>query len=152
MSYPKNLYAKVCYSYEPWHYRFVGRELAKLIHASKLTVREYLWANFTTATVPPASAGGSPAPTASVVESLAPSPTPEPTETPPATPTVAPTIEPTPGGSDAPDPSGLPVASPATFGNTGPVVVAMVVVAVGGLAFGAWMVGRDGRNRRRRTR
>jgi D-alanyl-D-alanine carboxypeptidase len=152
MSYPKNLYSKVCYSYEPWHYRYVGRELAKLVHASKLTVREYLWANFTTATVPPPSSGGSPAPTASVAPSFAPSPTPEPTGTPISTPTAAPTLESTPAASAAPDPSGLPVSSPETFGNAGPVVIAMVVVAVGGLAIGAWLVGRDGRGRRRRTR
>ena len=33
-----------CYDYEPWHFRYLGRELAAQIHASGLTTREYLWA------------------------------------------------------------------------------------------------------------
>jgi D-alanyl-D-alanine carboxypeptidase len=32
-----------CYQYEPWHYRYVGRSLAASVHASGLTLREYLW-------------------------------------------------------------------------------------------------------------
>jgi zinc D-Ala-D-Ala carboxypeptidase len=47
MSYPKGKTDVTCYRYEPWHYRYVGRELAKEIHDSGLTIREYLWANFT---------------------------------------------------------------------------------------------------------
>jgi len=47
MSYPKGKQDVVCYSYEPWHYRYVGRDLAKKINDSGLTIREYLWANFT---------------------------------------------------------------------------------------------------------
>jgi LAS superfamily LD-carboxypeptidase LdcB len=47
MSYPQGKDSLVCYSYEPWHYRYVGRELAAKIHDSGLTVREYLWANYT---------------------------------------------------------------------------------------------------------
>ena len=47
MSYPEGKADVVCYSYEPWHYRYVGRELAKEIHDAGLTIREYLWANFT---------------------------------------------------------------------------------------------------------
>ena len=47
MSYPKGKKALTCYSYEPWHYRYVGRDLAEKIHDSGLTTREYLWANFT---------------------------------------------------------------------------------------------------------
>lgn len=47
MSYPKGKQDVTCYRYEPWHYRYVGRELAKKIHDSGLTIREYLWANFT---------------------------------------------------------------------------------------------------------
>ena len=45
MSYPKNASpAKTCYRYEAWHYRYVGREQAAAIHASGLSLREYLWA------------------------------------------------------------------------------------------------------------
>lgn len=47
MSYPKGKQDVTCYRYEPWHYRYVGRDLAKKIHDSGLTIREYLWANYT---------------------------------------------------------------------------------------------------------
>jgi LAS superfamily LD-carboxypeptidase LdcB len=47
MSYPKGKQSVVCYHYEPWHYRYYGRDLAKKIHDSGLTPREYLWAHFT---------------------------------------------------------------------------------------------------------
>ncbi len=43
MSYPKGKFSKTCYGYEPWHYRYVGRTLARQIHESGLTPREYLW-------------------------------------------------------------------------------------------------------------
>ena len=52
MSYPKGKIDVTCYDFEPWHFRYVGRELAAQIHASGLTPREYLWANFTTTVVP----------------------------------------------------------------------------------------------------
>jgi D-alanyl-D-alanine carboxypeptidase len=42
-SYPKAKTDVTCYAYEPWHYRYFGRALAKAIHDSGLTVREYLW-------------------------------------------------------------------------------------------------------------
>ena len=47
MSYPKGKTDVTCYGYEPWHYRYVGREMAAKIHESGLTIREYLWANHT---------------------------------------------------------------------------------------------------------
>jgi D-alanyl-D-alanine carboxypeptidase len=43
MSYPKGREAETCYAYEPWHYRYVGREVAQAIHDSGLTPRRYLW-------------------------------------------------------------------------------------------------------------
>ncbi len=43
MSYPKGAYAVSCYDYEPWHYRHVGREVAREVHASGLTLREWIW-------------------------------------------------------------------------------------------------------------
>jgi D-alanyl-D-alanine carboxypeptidase len=43
MSYPEGKRAVTCYAYEPWHYRYLGRDLAARIHASGLTTREYLW-------------------------------------------------------------------------------------------------------------
>jgi D-alanyl-D-alanine carboxypeptidase len=46
MSYPYGKKAKVCYRYEPWHYRYLGREMAADVRASGLTLREYLWKKF----------------------------------------------------------------------------------------------------------
>jgi len=43
MSYPEGQEAVTCYSYEPWHYRYVGREVAAEVAASGLTLREWLW-------------------------------------------------------------------------------------------------------------
>jgi zinc D-Ala-D-Ala carboxypeptidase len=43
MSYPKGSFAKTCYKYESWHYRYVGKDLAAAITRSGLTPREYLW-------------------------------------------------------------------------------------------------------------
>jgi len=47
MSYPRNSFSKVCYDYEPWHYRYVGRTVAKQVRDSTLTLREWLWLNGT---------------------------------------------------------------------------------------------------------
>lgn len=47
MSYPDGEQDAVCYRYEPWHYRYVGRDMAAKIRESGLTIREYLWANHT---------------------------------------------------------------------------------------------------------
>lgn len=46
MSYPKGKRTTTCYTYEPWHYRYVGRALAERIHDSGLTTREYLWRHY----------------------------------------------------------------------------------------------------------
>jgi len=46
MSYPTRDRTVQCYRYEPWHYRYVGREMAAAVHASGLILREYLWENF----------------------------------------------------------------------------------------------------------
>ncbi|HEX2883747.1 MAG TPA: M15 family metallopeptidase, partial [Candidatus Limnocylindria bacterium] len=43
MSYPRGAFALTCYDYEPWHYRYVGRDLAARIMASGLTPRQVLW-------------------------------------------------------------------------------------------------------------
>lgn len=48
-SYPKGKRKVTCYSYEPWHWRYVGRKLARKIHDSGLVPRRYLWNNFETA-------------------------------------------------------------------------------------------------------
>lgn len=43
LSYPKGQTERTCYAFEPWHYRYFGRDVAAKIHASGLTTREYLW-------------------------------------------------------------------------------------------------------------
>lgn len=43
MSYPAGEEAVTCHRYEPWHFRYVGIELANRIHMTGLTLREYLW-------------------------------------------------------------------------------------------------------------
>jgi D-alanyl-D-alanine carboxypeptidase len=82
MSYPKGKTTLTCYTYEPWHYRYVGRARAATIQASGLTLREFLWREQNAPTV-------TPIPT--------PSPTPSPTPTPQTlVPRPAPTPTPTP--------------------------------------------------------
>ena len=43
MVYPKGKEDRSCYWFEPWHFRYFGRDEAAQIHASGLTVREFLW-------------------------------------------------------------------------------------------------------------
>lgn len=43
VSYPLDGEDRTCYDYEPWHLRYVGRELASNVIDSGLTLREYLW-------------------------------------------------------------------------------------------------------------
>lgn len=45
LSYPSRKTAVTCYQSEPWHFRWEGRARASLIHASGLTIREWLWKN-----------------------------------------------------------------------------------------------------------
>ena len=43
-SYPRGMTSETCYGYEPWHFRYVGRDEASLVHQSGMTLRRYLWA------------------------------------------------------------------------------------------------------------
>jgi D-alanyl-D-alanine carboxypeptidase len=43
MSYPRGKLDKTCYRYEPWHYRYFGRDVAAAIHESGVTSRQWLW-------------------------------------------------------------------------------------------------------------
>jgi len=43
LSYPSGASGRTCYDYEPWHLRYVGRELAQRVVASGLTLRHYLF-------------------------------------------------------------------------------------------------------------
>ena len=65
---------RACFHYEPWHYRYLGKEVAAAVHESGLTIREYLWQHYTM--VDPVTGDPLPTPTPT------PSPTPRPTPTP----------------------------------------------------------------------
>lgn len=43
MSYPRGEEARSCYAYEPWHYRYVGADMAAEIHATGEPPRVVLW-------------------------------------------------------------------------------------------------------------
>jgi D-alanyl-D-alanine carboxypeptidase len=43
MSYPPGTFDLTCYDYEPWHYRYVGRDLAAHIAGSGRVPRQVLW-------------------------------------------------------------------------------------------------------------
>lgn len=42
LRYPKNTKDKTGINYEPWHYRYLGKEIAKEVHDSGLTLEEYI--------------------------------------------------------------------------------------------------------------
>ena len=113
MSYPRGKLDVVCYDFEPWHFRYVGRPLAANIHGSGLTPREYLWANFTTTVVPavtpkPPKPPQTPRPTAPSPSSVAPS----------IPPSIEPSVEPTlPAATPAPL-TAPPTEAPATAAPT----------------------------------
>lgn len=159
MSYPRGKLDVTCYDFEPWHFRYVGRELAASIHGSGVTPREYLWANFTTTVVPartpkpdrtarPTETPPStvePSVLASTGPSLPPAtaapltPAPPTPSTPPAA-TLAPPTLPPPGASLAPT-GGVAALEPAVAGLA---LVAGALAVV--LALLARMVLRRGRS------
>jgi zinc D-Ala-D-Ala carboxypeptidase len=152
MSYPKGSTGVSCYDYEPWHFRYVGRDLAALIHASGLTPREYLWANFTTTIVPPPprptkAPTRTPTPTvphSTATPTVVPSPTAAAQTEPPASATPAPTARaasPTPAPTPAATvpPAGQPVAGVAE-------AAAGVVLLIGLVGLGAWLARRRERS------
>ena len=53
MSYPKGKKSVTCYAYEPWHFRYVGKDLAKTVHDGGRTLRQVLWTLQTTPTPTP---------------------------------------------------------------------------------------------------
>ncbi|MGK2927966.1 MAG: M15 family metallopeptidase [Acidimicrobiales bacterium] len=66
LSYPRGASDVTCYKYEPWHFRYVGVDLAARIERSGLTLREYLWHWEVTGTEPgtsPSAATSSTVPT-----------------------------------------------------------------------------------------
>ncbi len=111
MSYPAGKRSVTCYAYEPWHYRYVGRAIAKQIHDSRRTVRQALWSlqdpPVPTPSPTPTQTGG---PTPTPTETATPTETPTPTEA--ATPTEAPTPTPTDAPTPTPAETPSPVAAP----------------------------------------
>ena len=41
LRYPKNKKNITGFKYEPWHYRYVGKDVAKIIHENNITLEEY---------------------------------------------------------------------------------------------------------------
>jgi D-alanyl-D-alanine carboxypeptidase len=127
MSYPKGKKSITCFGYEPWHYRYVGREVAREIHETGVTIREYLWANFTQ--VDPATGEPLPSPEPSDNPSASPAstasalPTPTDAGTQPSGTTPTPTIS-DPGGAGSS--TDVPVLS--VLGVT---LAAVVLMAIG---------------------
>ena len=62
LSYPAGAEEATCYKYEPWHFRYLGRDLAARVHESGLSLREYLWHWEVTGTEPGQSASAPPPP------------------------------------------------------------------------------------------
>jgi zinc D-Ala-D-Ala carboxypeptidase len=129
MSYPKGKKSITCFHYEPWHYRYVGREVAAAIHDSGLTTREYLWANFTQ--VDPAT--GEPLPSQA------------PSEPPPTDPGPSSSAGPATSHPATDPPAGGPTASPSSPGGAGsltemPVFAGLLaaLTAVALIAVGIW--------------
>lgn len=119
---------KVCFHPEPWHYRYLGREMAAKVHASGLSIREYLWTHDTLL-----DASGKP------IATLTPTPTPSPTPTP--TPTPSPT--PTPVATSTPTAAPTHGTQPASawFGLDPPVALAgLLLIVLASIGFGAWRV------------
>lgn len=138
LSYPKGPNGSLwndrsCFHYEPWHYRYLGREMAAKVHASGLTIREYLWTRFTLVDARTGSPLPTPTPTPSPTPSPSVSPSPSPSPTPGSTATPVPTVAPQPSPSPAPDSQAA-----ATWLGLNPVLVLagllLVVLAGGGFA------------------
>jgi zinc D-Ala-D-Ala carboxypeptidase len=49
MSYPEGKRRVSCYGYEPWHFRYVGRDLARQVQESGQVPRRFFWEQFESA-------------------------------------------------------------------------------------------------------
>jgi zinc D-Ala-D-Ala carboxypeptidase len=105
MSYPKGKTSLTCYTYEPWHYRYVGRARAAKIRSSGLTLREFLWREQNTPAPTP-----TPRPTPTPTPVMRPIWTPRPTPTP--TPVMRPIWTPRPTPTPTPAPTAAPTPAP----------------------------------------
>jgi D-alanyl-D-alanine carboxypeptidase len=146
MSYPKGATAVTCYASEPWHFRYVGRDLAAQVHASGSTLRAYLWANYTTTVVPPAPGssgppimlGPTPDPTPTAGSPAAPGPTGAPPSA--TTQTAPPSIEP---GVASASPLAVPdPIDPAVAAGALPPLVVIAAITFALIIGGAWLAAR----------
>jgi D-alanyl-D-alanine carboxypeptidase len=113
---------RTCFHYEPWHYRYLGRAMARKVHDSGLTIREYLWEQHTLVDPQTGESLATPTPT----------PTPSPTPVPMPTATVAPPSA-SPPASAALTPTPEPATPPASSGG-GPLGIDPLVLAALGVA------------------
>ncbi|HEY7848238.1 MAG TPA: M15 family metallopeptidase [Candidatus Limnocylindria bacterium] len=113
---------RTCFHYEPWHYRYLGRAMARKVHNSGLTIREYLWEQHTLVDPQTGESLATPTPT----------PTPSPTPVPMPTATVAPPSA-SPPASAALTPTPEPATPPASSGG-GPLGIDPLVLAALGVA------------------
>jgi D-alanyl-D-alanine carboxypeptidase len=100
MSYPKGKKAQVCYGYEPWHYRYFGRTVARAIQLSGLTTRVWLWRHGNSPALPPTP---TPTPLPSAIAA--------PSSEPPVTASESPGSSPTDTGAPSPAPPSAPSTS-----------------------------------------
>ena len=153
MSYPDGKDALVCYHYEPWHYRYVGRDIAKKIHDGGLTIREYLWANVTQlesdcVAAPEPTIAAPPKPRSCALAVASPSAAPSSGE-PEASGTPAPPGSPSPATTAAPGATAPPTPSPAGgLDRAMPVGVGLVAVVVLMLGSVLWRSRRAAARRR----
>ena len=122
---------RTCLRYEPWHYRYLGREIAAEVHRSGLTIREYLWRNYTLL-----DSSGRPIATATATPSATPSRS---RETNAGTPSTTPGSQVSAPASAQPTAaSGVPTGSRSAVAPV--VLVGGVLGLVGALALvvGAW--------------
>jgi hypothetical protein len=151
MSYPDGKSDVVCYSYEPWHYRYVGRDLARKIHDAGTTIRQYLWANFTQVDPacvalkpPPLKTPGSPRSCA--LPGAKPSAGASP---PPAATAGASGAAPAGSGGSGPPTAtpGMPNTAPTSaLGDALPIGLGLVLAVLALLAFASWRASRRRRS------
>lgn len=127
MSYPKGKQDVVCYHYEPWHYRYYGRDLAKKIHDSGLTTREYLWANYT-------QFNTDLSPVVSVSPSASATPEASPSATAAASTLIEPSMGPAVPAAATSAATSAPTTNLASSGAQPTVVLAIVLIALAAIA------------------
>ncbi len=117
---------RTCFHYEPWHYRYLGRAMARKVHNSGLTIREYLWKHYTM--VDPRT--GEPLATPTPIPTASPTPVPTATATLTAAPSTGSSATAAPSAASPSSGDGPLGMDPLVFAALG---VAAVVLA--GIAF-----------------